>query len=285
MKTIIIPTDFSPAATCAMNYGVDMAKTIGASVLLFHVYSVPAGMADIPMLAISIEKTQTDAETMIASLKEKLEHITSGQVKIETEAVMGDVQHELDEVCKRVKPFAVVMGSCGATGLERVFFGSTTVSAVRHLVSPVIAVPVGTEYGTGVKKIGFACDFRDVVETTPANEIIYLVKELNAELHVLNVDQSSGQPTQDTTKQIGLLKKMLEELKPTYHFIENKDVEDGINHFAETNNLDLVLIIPKKQKLLENIFKVSSSKQMIFHSHIPVMCVHEESGVSRYSED
>jgi len=279
MKTIIIPTDFSPAATCAMNYGVDMAKTIGASILLFHVYNVPAVVADVPVLAISTEKTKTDAEENLTLLKEKLEHITSHQVKIDIEAVLGDVQQGLDDVCKRVKPFAVVMGSFGSTGLERVFFGSNTVSAVRHLVSPVIAVPVGTEYGTGVKKVGFACDFRDVEETTPVEEIKSLVKEFNAELHVLNVDQSSGHPSQDTTKQIGLLKKMLEELKPVYHFIENKDVEDGINHFAETNNLDLVLIIPKKQKLLENIFKVSSAKQMIFHSHIPVMCVHEESGV------
>jgi nucleotide-binding universal stress UspA family protein len=279
MKTIIIPTDFSPAATCAMNYGVDMAKIIGASVLLFHVYNVPAVVADVPVLAISTEKTKTDAEAFLASLKEKLEHITSGQVKIDTEAVLGDVQQGLDDVCKRVKPFAVVMGSCGSTGLERMFFGSTTVSAVRHLVSPVIAVPIGTEYGMGIRKIGFACDFRDVEETTPTDEIKSLVKELNAELHVLNVDQSSGHPSLDTTKQIGLLKKMLEDLKPVYHFIENKDVEDGINHFAETNNLDLILIIPKKQKLMENFFKVSSAKQMIFHSHIPVMCIHEESGV------
>ncbi len=275
MKTIIIPTDFSPSATCAMNYGVDMAKTIGASVLLFHVYNVPAVVADVPVLAISTEKTRTDAEEGLAMLKEKLEHITSHQVKIDTEAVLGDVQQALDDVCNRVKPFAVVMGSCGTTGLERVFFGSTTVSAVRHLISPVIAVPIGTEYGTGVEKIGFACDFRDVVETTPADEIKGLVKEFNAELHVLNVDQSSGQPTQDTTKQIGLLKKMLEELKPIYHFIENKDVEEGINHFAETNNLDLIMIIPKKHTLLDNLFKVSSAKKLVFHSHIPVMCVHE----------
>jgi len=34
MKTIIIPTDFSPVATNAMNYGIDMAKAIHASVLL-----------------------------------------------------------------------------------------------------------------------------------------------------------------------------------------------------------------------------------------------------------
>ena len=37
MKTIIIPTDFSPAATNAVNYGADMALAVNASVLLLRI--------------------------------------------------------------------------------------------------------------------------------------------------------------------------------------------------------------------------------------------------------
>ena len=274
MKTIIIPTDFSPAATSAMNYAVDMAKEIGASVLLLHVYNVPIGAGDVPVLVVSTESIANDAESRVASLKEKIEHITSGDVKVYTETRLGDVVEELETLCSKIKPFAVVMGSHGATGLERIVFGSTTLSVVKHLTSPVIVVPTGTEYGTGIRKIGFACDFRDVVETCPAKEINNFVTTFNGELHVLNVD-SSKQHLKPDTEQTAFLETMLAEVKPVYHFIEHDDIEDGINSFAETNNLDLVIIIPKKHKRLQELFNPGSTKQMVRHSHIPLMCIHE----------
>jgi nucleotide-binding universal stress UspA family protein len=56
MKTIIIPTDFSPAAINAMNYAADMAIAINASLLLFHVYSVPISMTDVPVMLVSVEE-------------------------------------------------------------------------------------------------------------------------------------------------------------------------------------------------------------------------------------
>ena len=46
-------------------------------------------------------------------------------------------------------------------------------------------------------------------------------------------------------------------------------------NLRKTNNLDLVITIPKKHKLLEGLFKKSSTKQLVFDSHVPVMCVHE----------
>ncbi|MBK8953866.1 MAG: universal stress protein [Chitinophagaceae bacterium] len=55
MKTIIISTDFSAAATNAMNYAIDMAKAINASVLLFHVYQVPVSISDTPVLLLSVD--------------------------------------------------------------------------------------------------------------------------------------------------------------------------------------------------------------------------------------
>lgn len=168
------------------------------------------------------------------------------------------------------------MGSQGSSGLERTIFGSTTLSAIKHLTSPVIAVPKGKEYGTGIRKIGFACDFRDVVETTPAAEIKHFVKQFNAGLFVLNVDYQNRHFKPETPEQSALLHTLLEELNPSYHFIEHEDIEDGIHAFAESNNLDLIIAIPKKHKLLEGIFKTSSTKQLVFQSHIPVMCVHEE---------
>jgi len=275
MKTIIVPTDFSPVATNALHYAIDMAKTINASLLLFHAYQVPVSYSDTPIILVSVEELKKSAEDQLEKLKTEVAHITSGQLKIYTETVMGNTSDELETLCEKINPFAIVMGTRGASGLEKVLFGSTTLTAIRHLKWPVISVPPGKEYGTGIKKIGFACDFREVVKTTPADVINNFTAAFNAELHVLNVDYHDKHFKPDTPEQSALLHTMLEVSKPVYHFIEHRDIEDGINEFAEKNNLDLIITIPKKHKLLEGLFRTSSSKQLVFQSHIPVLCVHE----------
>ena len=275
MKTIIVPTDFSPVATNAMNYAADMAKSINASLLLLHVFQLPINYSDVPVAMISVDDLKKSAEKKLGAVKKELEHITSGTVKIYTETRMGNVAYELEELCAKINPFAVVMGTRGHSGIERILFGSTTLSAIRHLTWPVICVPPGKEYGQGIRHIGFACDFKDVVKSTPGKMIADFVKELGAQLHVLNADYKNKNFSPGTTEESALLHTMLEKANPVYHFIEHPDIEDVINEFAEKNNLDIIIVIPKKHKLLDSLFKPSTTKQMVFQSHIPVMCVHE----------
>ncbi len=275
MKTIIIPTDFSPVATNAMHYGLEMARSVNASLLLFHAYQVPVSYSDVPIILVSVDELKKSAEERLETLKKEVEHITSGAVKIYTEAVMGNFSDELENICQKITPFAVVMGSKGSAGIERVLFGSNTLAAIKHITWPVIAVPPGKTYGNGIQKIGFACDFRNIVETTPAAAILEIVKAFDAELHVLNVDYHDKHFKPDTPEQSVMLHTLLESAKPEYHFIEHRDVEDGINEFADKNNLDLLITIPKKHKLLEGLFHRSSTKELIVQSHVPVMCIHE----------
>jgi len=275
MKTIIVPTDFSPIAKNAMNFAADMAVNINANLMLLHVYQVPVSMTDVPVVLVSADELKKSSESKLEELKNALTNTTSGKIKIYTEAKMGDVSDELEDACKHIQPFAVIMGTKGASGVERILFGSTTLTAIRHLKCPVIVVPPGKQYGTGIKKIGFACDFKKVVESTPIQFIKNMVKEFRAELHVLNVDHEGRHFKPETPEESLMLHTLLEDLNPHYHFIDNADIEEGINEFAETNNIDLLITIPKKHKLLDSLFKHSSTKELVTHSHVPVMCVHE----------
>jgi len=274
MKTIIVPTDFSAISNNAVNYAVDLARETNCSIILFHAYQVPVSMTDVPIILISVEDLQKNAETKMAELKKSLEQSTGGSLKFYAETKLGDTVDELEDLCARIRPFAVVMGTKGATGLERVFFGSTTLTAIKHLSWPVIVVPPGKKYSK-IKKIGFACDFKEVVDTTPTHFIKDFVKEFNAELHVLNVDYKNSHFRPETPEESAFLHTMLADLNPKYDFIEDENIEAGIEKFAEKNNLDLVITIPKKHKLLEGLFKKSHTKELIFHSHLPIMCVHE----------
>lgn len=275
MKTIIIPTDFSATATNATAYAVAMAKEIKASITLLHVYQVPVTITtDTPIVVVAEEDLRKSAEGHLNRLKMELEESTGNTIKVYSELRLGDTVTELEELSKNTNPFAVVMGSNGLSDIEQVLFGSTTLKTIRHLTSPVIAVPPGATF-KGIKKIGFACDFKQVVDTTPAQLIKDFVHNFNAEFHVLNVDFQHRNFKAETPEESLFLHTLLEELGPVYDFIEDADVEKGIDQFAVKNNLDLLIMIPKKHRLLDGLFRKSATKQLVFHSHVPVLCVHE----------
>jgi nucleotide-binding universal stress UspA family protein len=81
MKTIIVPTDFSPIATNAMNFAADMATNINASLMLLHVYQVPVSMTDVPVVMVSAEELRKSSEAKLQEIKDAVTHITSGKLK------------------------------------------------------------------------------------------------------------------------------------------------------------------------------------------------------------
>lgn len=273
MKTIIIPTDFSAAALNAVHYGVAMAQHIGASIMLFHAYQVPISYTDPPLLLVSIEDLQQQAINRIEELKTEVQNLAP-HINVYTQTELGNTVDEVEKLCVKHNPFAVIMGNKGGGGLENTLFGSTTLAAIKHITYPVICVPTGKTFAEGIKKIAFACDFKNVIQSTPAPQIVQLVKTFNASLYVLNVHKHHT-PLTDTKKESSLLETMLQECTPEYHFIENEDVQQGINNFCELNNIDLLITIPKKHSIMHTWFSHSESKDIISHAHIPVLCMHE----------
>lgn len=278
MKTIIIPTDFSPTALNATNYAVDMALAIDASVLLLHVYQVPVSYnnnMDVPLPVIDVNQLEEINREKIQTLKEQLQHITSGKIQIDTEVKMGMLTEALEELGEKVKPFAIVMGNRGGGAVERLLVGSAALSAIRNLSVPVVIVPSGATFN-GIKKIGFACDFKKIEETTPVDYLKNWAKTFNATLGILNVDYNKDSASPEIKTKTALLQSLLgEDVKTGFFFINNEDVENGINEFAENNNVDLLIVVPRKHNLLERLFQKSHASDLVFHSRIPILSIHE----------
>lgn len=276
MKTIVAPTDFSIASLNAVNYAADMACVIGTSLSLLNVCPIPVSLSDVPSPAYSTAELVANAEDQMKVLKENILLRTSDRIKITTEIKQGDVVMGIDELCHNVNPYAVVMATESNAAFERFLFGGKTINAVRQLAWPLIVVPPDVKF-TSIKKIGLACDLKNVIDTIPVKEIKNLVKEFHAALHVLHANtESDGTLTAETVEESGWLQEILGDLNPEYHFIKGAgNIEQSINEFAEKNNLDLLIVIPKKHNLISKIFEHSHAKRLVLHAHVPVMAIHE----------
>ncbi len=276
MKTIVVPTDFSTISLNAVNYAADLACVIGTNLSLIHVCIIPFTLSEVPPPTINMEEFVTDAEEKIRELKEKINYRLGEKLTIYTVVKQGDVVSEIDEYCNTVNPYAVVMGAESSGAFERFLIGGgKTISSMRKLSWPLIVVPPEVKF-VSMKKIGLACDLRDVVETIPGNEIKSLVTEFHAELHVLHVKKEGEDDLgPESVEESGWLQEILVGLNPKYHFIRGTDIEKSISEFAEQNELDLLIVIPKKHNLISKMFQHSHSKRLVLQTHVPVMAIHE----------
>jgi nucleotide-binding universal stress UspA family protein len=273
MKTILVPTDFSPVSMNAVNYATELALNIDSSIVLVNAYQIPVTFTEVPVIDISIEEIQKVSLLKLNELKKNLEHITSGKLKIYTETKLGYVSEVIEDLCEKMNPILIVMGTKGSSEIETFFMGSNALSTVLKVKYPVMVIPPGVKYKK-IVKIGFACDLKEVVKTTPAKQINYFTNVFGASLTVLNVNVHNNYDA-NTAEQILLLQTMLDKTKPHFEHIQNMDVAEGIHSWSEKNCLDLLITIPKRHRLIERLFQRNHTKDLIFQSHIPIMCIHE----------
>ncbi|MBL0356511.1 MAG: universal stress protein [Chitinophagaceae bacterium] len=93
----------------------------------------------------------------------------------------------LEEICDVIKPDMVVIGLSGKNALAKLVVGSNTIKIIHDLKYPVLVVPPKASF-TPVLKVGFACDYKKIEETTPVSLLKKVVNDFNADLYVLNVD-------------------------------------------------------------------------------------------------
>ncbi len=275
MKLLLVPTDFSPISDNATKFAMDMAKAMGAKIMLVNMYQIPISFSEVPLVTISIDQLKKISEDKLTELKENIERITTGNVHVYTQSILGEVTEEVKKLCDTLHPFAVIMGTRGVSGLGRFFLGSNSLSIIGKIETPVFVIPPGATFKP-FRKIGLATDMKDVVQNMPVEEIRQLVNFFNADLHVLNVDYERKHFTSYTPEESLNLDTMLSGLNPVYNFIENKDIDEGLNEFAAKNNIDLLVTLPKKHHLLEKILEKSHTRELIYHTTVPLMCIHQK---------
>jgi nucleotide-binding universal stress UspA family protein len=275
MKLIIAPTDFSALSDNAIKYATDMATTMGMNLMLVNVYQLPISFSEVPLVTISLDQIREISENKLAELKENLETITAGKLKIYIESRLGEVGEEISKLTETLSPFAIIMGTRGTSGAGRFFMGSNSISVISKVGVPVFVIPPGVRFKP-FKKVGLATDLEAVVENTPVSKIKEVVQIFDAELHVLNVDYHRRHFTTDTPGETLNMDSLLAGMNPIYDFIENKNIDEGLNEFAEKNNLDLLITLPKKHSMLERFFEKSTTRELIHETHIPIMCIHRK---------
>lgn len=272
MKTIVAATDFSQVSVNTVNYAADLAKLQHSKLILLHVYSLPVPVNEIPIPVYDEMQIRDEANKKLQKQKARLLRRTNESIIIHTEIMSGEVVSAISDYCEQVKPYAVVMGSENLGAFERFLFGGKTVAALKRIHWPLIIVPQDIHFRK-FRKIGLACDLEHADEMINAEEIIALVKEFDAELHVLYIAGKHFKP--HVASGSGKVHELLGEVNPKFHYINVSGIQEGITTFAEQQDIDLLIVIPKWHDIIDQLTKPRQSKKLVLHARIPVLSIHE----------
>jgi nucleotide-binding universal stress UspA family protein len=152
MKKILIALDYNPTAQHILEAGYELARSMGAEVILMHVvadYTYYSSLDYSPILGFdqfsNLGAVQLDSVTQLENAaNEYLEHLKSqlGDPSTKTLIKDGDAGEAIVEASDNLGVNVVVLGSHSRRGLDKILMGSVAEKVLRKSKIPLYIIPV-----------------------------------------------------------------------------------------------------------------------------------------------
>ena len=277
MKKILVPTDFSKAAQIAANAAADIALKAEGKLLLLHVIEQPgnnsfsvegqidpdSGWEEKIFTAKLIEKSRQQLAKLAEDLKAK-------GVRVMQELRLGNPFHGISTIISEHHVDLVVMGTSGHSRLEEMIIGSVTEKVIRNTNCPVLTIhskPGNSEYKNIVYATSMSDDERDFARVVKMTQKIY-----DASVHVVRINTPNNfQPDFVVAKVMADFVKKIKLEKYSLNTYNDYTEEEGIIHFADSIDADLIVMSTHGRKGFAHVLVGSVAEDVANHAKRPVL--------------
>ena len=267
MKTILIATDFSQASGNASLYGIQLAKAMNANIILFTAYDAPHNIAATTVLVSHYDiMMQTEQK-----LSDEADAIT-GRERLNIQIVCdeGKAEQSILAIATEKEADLIIVGITGRGNNVKKVFGSTTTSLIKDSTVPVIIVPENARF-TQLKTILYASDIFLDITIQSIDQIQWITDFFKSKLCVIRVVKDDYEKLLEEVNVPHRLRTALKNISANFQFPVNKSISNGLNDFIKTQPVDMLVMQPHKHDWIERLFVKSETKDMVFHSHIPIL--------------
>lgn len=272
-NNILVPTDFSEIAGCALDHAIKIAKAYKNEITLLNVID-EGGFLGI------FGKSQTDlmkigAETQLKNLATQIE--SNNNIRVNCRIETGKIYKTIANIANSENFDSVVMGSSGASGLEQII-GSNASRTIALSQVPVVVVKqagIGEGYKNIVLPIDLTIETRQKVEWA-----IHIAKKFNSHIHVV-YSNSSDEFVQKRI--LANISNVEFQLKESGVLFSHKELEDKtfenfgteVLTYAEYTDADLILVMTQESESISDFVIGTLTQQLVNRSErIPIMCIH-----------
>ena len=261
---IILATDFSKENQMLVPYALDLLKSTGGSIVLFHAY----------MDHFEVIDAKTHAEQ---SMKESIDYLNGeiakqgiADVEITPMLVDGYPEEELLRVTREIQPDLVLTGTRGR-GRKGFLEGSLSKSLMSRSPVPLLAIHEEYQYKPN-NEVLYVTNF-DRSDAASIAKIFDILKPYQLHLHVVSFVMD-GDPAK-AAKSMKALEETLKYMNLNgeicYKLVYNSSPRDAMKAYCMENNISLAAFIPHRKHLYHLFFKDKVTKNDFFDLHIPLL--------------
>lgn len=275
LNRILVPTDFSEASGYALRYASDLARGLGARLIVLYADPFVPPIDYAAMVGGWDENSFEELKTRAA---EQLQHDAKANIdpSVLFDAVVR-VATPLDGILAQARESGaglIVMGTHGRAGFQRLILGSVTEAVMRRAQIPVIAVPPRSAMTSSLKTIvcpviynnqcldalTFAAQIAPpdarfiVIRATPADEVVDKVTESSDDLVALRAWLPEAIAARCELRVFG-----------------NERVANQIECFAKSNHADLIVAAEPASRTPTDVLHGTFAARLVQRSECPVL--------------
>ncbi|WP_026452429.1 universal stress protein [Aequorivita capsosiphonis] len=279
MKNILIPTDFSENAHNAIRYALDYFADIPVNFYILHVSPKETSHTEEYEGFLESDSDMQTLNNTSSQLKEEINTCRISAVNpnhnffpIEEESNLVEsirtqiAEYEIDYI---------LMGTKGESKMSGNEMGSNTCEVITKVKCPIMVIPENARF-RGIKNIAFVTDYNCIYRNKVISTLSETLELYNTPLRILHVKSlTTGGLTNSQTDNKGFLHYFFKEKKHSFHFIENKSLETGIQDFVETWEISLISIVAKNLNFIERLLLKPAVKAVSYQTYVPFLVIHE----------
>jgi len=141
LERILVPVDLSECSATALEYATGLARDLGATLDVLHVWDPPDAPRD---RSGSAEDFKTRARTEVEQWLSEFVERHGGGAQLSPRIVGGTVIQAILDQAEQGQHDLIVMGTHGRRGLARLALGSVAEMVLRRANCPVLCVRTPT---------------------------------------------------------------------------------------------------------------------------------------------
>lgn len=278
IETIVVPSDFSKNASSAIRYAILLGKKFKAKLVVFHcshisAYALSAAKTEEQMSQLIKEDELDKLEKLQQQVEKAYQQLGIDRVPSSTKCLVEFnpmVVENTIEVAEKYNAGLIIMGTHGATGIKKFFFGSNTSIMISKSDIPVLAIPENSKYSP-IEKMSFASDLENISDEL--KRLFPFVEALKARLDIIYLDYGLDSSNIKRKNAEAVIKKIPYkkiELLTQKATIETSLV-DQVKKYLSKNKTDCLVMFTRERSLWDRLFLGSKTEDMSTALQVPLL--------------
>ncbi len=263
---VLFPTDFSEESKNALPFAIDLCKRIKGTLKVINTYDLPYSENSFNATKL-LESVHKNAEHNMKHFEKDLVNL---DVPFSTKVLMGNPVRIIKEKAKESKIAYVVMGTKGSSGIEEILIGSNAASVIEATEVPVLVIPPQATFGT-LKKMLYCSELKASESTKTLQHLASFAQIYGLHIDIMHIQGESAEANGRA-----IIEEALTGVSHSYTIVKEQEKEEAILQHAIDTKADIIASMTKKYGFFEGLFHSSLTKQLAFHTTMPLLALHQK---------